>query len=135
VWGYSAGGGIVDTEIYDPRRGRLLYPRFTSTSRGVNDRGLPAVRKVTGDNRGVELLNGQTVTLRFAADPMPPKFPDLAEGLIGARIDAHNVYQVFGQPGAPPCVTAASLKALADELESESDWTKFAKQRLSPLRQ
>ena len=134
VWGYSTGGGIVDTEIYDPRRGRLLYPRFTGTSHGVNDRGLPGVRKVTSDNRGVELLNDQTVMLRFAGDPMPPKFAEFAEGLIGARIDAQNVYQVFGQSAAPPCVTAQGLKGLADELESGSDWTKFAKQRLSSIR-
>jgi hypothetical protein len=89
---------------------------------------------VTNDNRGVELLNHQIVTLRFATDPMPAKFADLAEGLIGARIDAHNVYQVFGQPGSPPCMTAQSLKVLADEMESGSDWTRFAKQRLSSIR-
>ncbi len=134
VWGYSAGGGIVDTEIYDPLRGRLLFPRFSGTSRGHNDRALFGVRRMTGDNRGVEMMNKQVVTLRFTSDPMPAKFADLAEALIGARVDANNVYQVFGEPGAPACMTDASLKGLAAQLESDSEWTKFANRRLSSLR-
>ena len=134
VWGYSAGGGTVDTEIYDPRRGRLLYHRFTGLSKGANDRVFVGIRKMTADSRAVELLNDEVVTVRFAADPMPEKFADLAEGIIGARIDSHNVYQVFGEPGAPPFVPATNLKTMAAELESGSDWTKFAKQRLSSVR-
>lgn len=134
VWGYSAGGGVVDTEIYDPRRGRLLYPRFGGTSAGSNDSRYFGIRKMSGDNRGVELLDNPVITLRFTNGPMPSKFADLAEGLIGARVDSHNVYQVFGQPGTPPCATGDSLKAMADQLESGSDWTRFVKQRLSSLR-
>jgi hypothetical protein len=88
---------------------------------------------MTGDNRAVEMMNSQVVTLRYASGPMPPKFADLAEALIGARIDANTVYQVFGQPGAPACVTGASLKGLAAQLEPDSDWTKFANRRLSSL--
>jgi hypothetical protein len=133
VWGYSTGGGIVDTEIYDPLRGRLLFPRFSGVLLGHNDRGLPGIRRMTGDNREVEMMNRQVVTLRFTTTPMPTGFADLAEAWIGARIDSNNVYQICGEPGAPPCMIDIELKKLAAQLEPDSDWTKFANRRLSSL--
>jgi hypothetical protein len=119
VWGASLATGVRDTEVYDPRSGRLIYPRLE-----------PVVR-FSNDGRSVVLQNRQTMSLRLTDGSMPDGFAELAEGIIGAYLDERGIYHVTGTDDSRPIATANELQSLVSRLDPKSPWTKFARERFS----
>lgn len=127
VWGGDDNYGI-DTEIYDTRSGRLLYQRF-GPERPNN--AFVAIQGEAADGKSVLLRNGTIVQLRLTDGSMPGGFATIAEGIIGAYLDDRGVYHLQGAQDARPCASIRDLRAIVDEMDSSSSWTKFAKEKLS----
>jgi len=128
VWGYSIGGGYSDTEVYDARSGRLMFARFNEAPK-TTEPSWNMIRTISADGRSAVLLNGQTVLLSAARNGMPEKFADLAEAVIGAYLDERGVYHIAGARGARAILTKGQIATVLNELEPQSDWTMFAKER------
>lgn len=97
VWGVSVGAAIFDTEIYDVRSGRLIYPKFTLDDEIGNE----AIQKLAPDGLHAELLNGTVVPLPRIAGRIPGWFLDFCERVNGAQVSESGNYQVIGSDHVP----------------------------------
>jgi hypothetical protein len=128
VWGYSVGGGVWDSEVYDAVSGRLVFPRFGGSS-DISG----GIRRFLPDGKSVELENKQRLRLLPPSSNPPLWFIDMAEQVCGGYISKTGIYTVLG--GAErPVLHPSDLIPKARDISGDEEWLTLASGRFGLFR-